>query len=397
MFKISKRAVDSLAPKAKRYKAAFGAGFTVRVEPSGVKVFTLEYRAGAGGRNAPKRTLTLGKHGPMTVDQAKRAAADALALIRLGEDPAADKQTQRRALTLANLVEAFIERHGATLKPKTRRAYADALATLTAVHGTLKAVQLSRADVAALHHRHVSTPYSANRLLATISSLYAWTEAAGLVPEGHPNPARKIKRYPESGRERFLASAEMARLGDALREAETSGALDPFAAAAIRLLALTGARLREILDARWEQADIERGILFLADSKTGKKPVYLSAAALAVLAGLPRLVGNPHLIPGAKEGASRNDIHPAWRRVTRAAGLEGLRIHDLRHSFASVGAGRSLGLPIIGKLLGHSQPATTARYAHLASDPMRQAADAIGAEIDAAMAGKSAPVTRLRK
>jgi integrase len=146
--------------------------------------------------------------------------------------------------------------------------------------------------------------------------------------------------------------------------------------------------------------------LFLSDSKTGKKPVYLSAAALTVLAGLPRLVGNPYVIPGAKEGASRVDLHKPWAAVTRAAGLDGLRIHDLRHSFASVGAGRSLGLPILGRLLGHSQPTTTQRYAHLADDPVRSAANTIAAEIDEAMSGKhgkrnklgeSATVTRLRK
>ena len=165
--------------------------------------------------------------------------------------------------------------------------------------------------------------------------------------------------------------------------------LDPFAVAAIRLLALTGARLREILDAQWPQVDLGRGVLSLPDSKTGKKLIYLSAAASAILAALPRVAFNPHVIPGAKEGAARVDIHRPWAAVTRAAGLEGLRIHDLRHSFASVGAGRSLGLPIIGKLLGHSQAATTHRYAHLHVDPLRQAADAIGAEIDAAMSRAS--------
>jgi hypothetical protein len=144
-----------------------------------------------------------------------------------------------------------------------------------------------------------------------------------------------------------------------------------FAAAAIRLLILTGARLREILDAKWKHADFERGILFLPDSKTGPKPVYLGAAALAILASLPRLEGNPHIVAGMKDGAQRADLKKPWAAVTKAAGLEGLRIHDLRHSFASVGAGASLGLPIIGKLLGHTQAATTHRYAHLDADMTR--------------------------
>jgi integrase len=160
---------------------------------------------------------------------------------------------------------------------------------------------------------------------------------------------------------------------------------DPYAVAAIRLLILTGARLREILHAQWRHVDFERGILFLSDSKTGPKPIFLNAAATAVLAGLPHLDGNPHIFPGQKDGAPRTSLSGLWIRLKRAAGLDGLRIHDLRHSFASIGAGASLGLPIIGKLLGHTQAATTQRYAHLSNDPVRAAAEAIGERIDAAM------------
>ena len=181
-----------------------------------------------------------------------------------------------------------------------------------------------------------------------------------------------------------MTSDELARLGDALEAAS----LDPFAVAAIRLLILTGARLREILHARWDYVDFERETIFLPDSKTGKKPIYLNAAALAVLADLPRLEGNPHVFPGKKDGMPREGLDRPWSVIRKAAGLDGLRIHDLRHSFASIGAGASLGLPIIGKLLGHTQPATTARYAHLANDPVRQAVETIGATISAAMSRK---------
>jgi integrase len=162
-------------------------------------------------------------------------------------------------------------------------------------------------------------------------------------------------------------------------------------------LILTGARLQEILQAKWSQID-ERGVLWLADSKTGRKPVYLSAAAQAVLAGLPRIsAGNLYVIAGARAGQPRADLNKPWARVKRIAGLDGARLHDLRHSFASVGASASLGLPIVGKLLGHSQAATTQRYAHVDADPLRRAADTIGATIAAAMEGRAgATVTPIK-
>jgi integrase len=218
-----------------------------------------------------------------------------------------------------------------------------------------------------------------------------------------------------------LTSDELARLGDVLHEGETIGlpytldgavskharkpenrrvVLDPFATAAIRLLILTGARLREILNAQWAQLDLERGILFLSDSKTGRKPIYLGPAALSVLTALPRLAGNPHIIAsGMRDGRPRVSLDAPWAAATRAAGLDGLRIHDLRHSFASIGVGASLGLPIVGKILGHTNQATTQRYAHLSGDgdPIRRAVETIGATIDAAMnrTGK-ANVVRLK-
>ncbi len=295
------------------------------------------------------------------------------------------------------------------------------LARLVSAHGNMKAEALTRANVAILHQSMANTPFAANRFLAAVSKCFSWGAQRGLLPDDHINPAVRIERYREHRRERFLTSNELARLGDALRDGETIGLpyevdesklnakhapkaenrrakLDPFATAAIRLLILTGARLREILHAKWEHVDFERGILFLPDSKTGRKPVYLSAPACQVLASLPRLDGNPYIIAGLKDGAPRADLKRPWAALTQAAGLDTLRIHDLRHSFASVGAGASFGLPIIGKLLGHLQAATTHRYAHLDADPMRRAAETIGATIAAAMGeARSANVVPMAK
>jgi integrase len=267
-----------------------------------------------------------------------------------------------------------------------------------------------RADLDRLHASMGAMPGAANRALSLVSAIWNWAAKRDLV-RFEENPAKGIERNPEKAKERFLSTVELGRLGDALRLAETTGLpyavdeagpkakhaakpekrlrrIDPFAVAAIRLLLLTGARLREILHARWNEVDFDRGIIFLPDSKTGRKPLLLSAAAQAIIADLPRIEGNPYIIAGAGNGP-RADLKRPWAAITHAANLPGVRLHDLRHSFASIGAGASLGLSVVGKLLGHTQPQTTARYAHLDADPLRRAADTIGAVIDAAMNRKA--------
>lgn len=395
--RLTKQAIDALEPRAKPF-IAFDPdvrGFGVRVMPSGLKSFILEYRPGAGGRNVTKRRMTLGRYGAMTPDQARRAALNALAHVRLGSDPQAEKSRQRASLTVGGLIDAFLDDHSGKLKPRTKAGYKELLGKVRAAHGSVKAEALSRSQVAILHRSMSATPYAANWMLAVVSSLYRWAGNHELLPDSHGNPAARLTRFKERSREQFLTPEELARLGDALAIAP----IDPFAIAAIRLLILTGARLREVLHARWEHVDFERGIIFLPDSKTGKKPIFLNAAALVVLADLPRLDGSPHVFPGKKDGTPRNGLDRPWSAIRKAAGLDGLRIHDLRHSFASIGAGGGLGLPIIGKLLGHSQAATTQRYAHLANDPVRQAVETIGATISAAMSRKrpGAEVVPLKK
>jgi integrase len=417
--KITKRLVDSL--KAEITGRALSAdrtvfdsidlGFVLRVRKSGGMSYAVEYKAGRG-RGAPTRRVTIGRVGKLTPEQAREAARKILGSVAHGEDPAAEKVRQRRSLPLSDVIGDFLTQHAeAKRKPSSAAWMRDALERIVKpVLGAMRPHAVMRPDIARLHSSMKDRPVQANRTLAILSSLFSWAGKNGYVAEGY-NPARGVEKFPERARERFLTSEELSRLGDVLREGETIGLpwqvdetkpnakhaaapskrrtkLDPFAVAAIRLLILTGARLREILHAKWEHVDFERGVIFLPDSKTGKKPIYLSAPALVVTAGLPRMQGNPFIIAGAKNGAPRADLKKPWAAVTKGAELPGLRIHDLRHSFASVGAGASLGLPVIGKLLGHLQPATTARYAHLDADPMRRAAETIGATISAAMDGK---------
>jgi len=176
--------------------------------------------------------------------------------------------------------------------------------------------------------------------------------------------------------------------------------IDLFAAAAIRLLLFTGARLNEILTLRWDEVDLEAGLLRLRDSKTGKKDVVLNAPAKAILAGLPRIEGNPYVIVGAKDGAHRVDLNKPWQVVRKLAGLDGVRIHDLRHTLASHGRAAGVSLSVVGGLLGHKNTATTAGYAHLWDDPLREASSKIGDRIARAMDGDTtggAEVVPLRK
>jgi integrase len=421
MAKISKRSVDAHRCKSGRDRSFLWddalAGFGVAAFPSGKKVYVAQYR-----KDGRSRRIAIGEHGRLTPDEARSEAKKVLGAVERGADPIAQRRAARGARTLRETADEFMRLHALPRrKSRTREEYQ----RLLDVHalpalGSRRLVDITRADVARLHAKLSDRPFAANRCVALLSTIWNWAARRGEVAF-NDNPAKGLERNPERGRERYLTTAELGRLGDVLREAETVGlpwavdeskpkakhapkpqkrrrVLDPYAVAAIRLLILTGARLREILSAKWEHVDFDRGIIHLPDSKTGKKPIYLSAAAQAVLDALTRLEGNPHIIPGERDGAPRVDLKKPWAAITKAAGLQGLRIHDLRHSFASFGAGASLGLPIIGKLLGHTQAATTHRYAHLDADPMHRAAETIGATISAAMERQpSADVVPLKR
>jgi integrase len=378
-------------------------GFGLKQMPSGALSWIIEYRPGAGGRGVSKRRIVIGSPKTLTPDQARKSAADMLARVRLGEDPAASRSADRKSLTVAELLAAYMSDRISKRKRGTAALYASYIRKhLGPALGKHRAVSVTRADVAKLHRSVGNTrPVTANRLLTVLNAAWAYGARAGLLPEPARSPARGVEQYREQKRERYLSEAELARLGEAIRLAETDGVewrstkgplqvgrtvLGPHVAAALRLLIFTGARLREILHLKWEQVDLERGLLFLSDSKTGAKTIVIGAPSMAVLVGLPRV--GAYVIAGERMDKPRADLKKPWALVSRQAGLVGVRLHDLRHSFASVGAGAGMGLPIIGKLLGHASPTTTARYAHLAADPLRVASDAIGKRIAAAMGEK---------
>jgi integrase len=414
--KLTKRSVDALrCPSGRdrtfRWDGSLS-GFGVAAFASGKKAYVVQYR-----QNGASRRMTLGQHGRITCDEARSIAKRVLGAVETGADPIGERKGARGERTFKELSDEFLRLHVATKrKRRTLEEYARILKLhLLPAFGSRRVSEIRKADVTRLHAKLADRKAVANRSLALVSSIWNWAASRDEV-SADKNPAKGLEHYPEKSSERFLSSNELARLGDALRLAETTGLpwnideskpgakhipkrqratkLDPHAVAAIRLLILTGSRLREILHAKWDYVNWERGLLLLPDSKTGKKTVYLSAPALAVLGSLVRVEGNPYIIAGmsSADRASGNDGYRAdlqkpWAAVQRAAGLEGVRLHDLRHSFAATGAGSSLGLPMIGKLLGHSQPSTTARYAHLDADPMHRAANVIGNQIASVMAG----------
>jgi integrase len=419
--RITKRFVDSLKIQLREYAVWDGTmpGFGVRVRPTGAMSYVVVYRAGSG-RGAPYRRFTIGAIGKITPEKARARAKGILGAVAHGKDPAADKTAERATPTVAELSDRFITEHiEPKRKPKTTAFYRDVLDRIVKPElGTTKADKVTRAAVAKLHGKLKSTPFQANRVLAVVASMYSFAARAGILPEG-TNPVRKIDKFAEHRRERFLTGEELERLGSAIRDAETKGIpwnvneakpkakhladpqnrfakLSPFAAAALRLLLFTGCRLREILHLKWENVDLERGLLFLADSKTGRKTIILNAPAVAVLVGLDRL--GSYVVPADDAEKARADLKRPWQAVSKRAGLDGVRLHDLRHTYASFGAGGGLGLPIIGKLLGHTQVATTARYAHLDNDPLRRATESIGSRIAAALDGKGgATVVAMKK
>ena len=376
MPKITKRIVDALKPH-ERERVVWDddlKGFGVRVHPSGRKVFIVKTRY--RGRVIK---MTVGPHGAVSTAYARVRAAEIVTDARAGKNPAGRRSD---APTMSALGKRFLEDYVPVhCKPSTAEEYRRSVKLFIDPRiGKLRVPDVQRSDIAALHHDMRETPYQANRTLGVLSKIFNLAELWELRPDGS-NPCRHVKRFKEEKRERFLSDEEYRRLGATLREIETEGLETASAIAAIRLLMLTGCRLSEIQKLRWEHVDLDAGELRLPDSKTGAKLVHLGDPAIAVLRGIERQDDNVWVIVGRKPGSHLTDLQHPWRRVRARAGLDDVRIHDLRHSFASGGLLVGEGLPMIGKLLGHTQVQTTARYAHLANDPVKSAANRIASRI----------------
>ena len=372
--KLTNRAVERIGPNGGDtvYWDGELTGFGVRVRASGRKNYIVQTRV-----RGKLRWFTIGPHGPLNADEARARAMEILALAFKGIDPREGTPQAEGSPSVAALGRRFLEEYVPIYcKPSTEAQYRRMVKRFVdPAIGDLTVEEIQRKDIAALHYGMRDTSYQANRTLGMLSKMFSLAEVWNWRPDGS-NPCRHVRNYKEHKRERFLSERETARLGAVLRDLEEEM---PSAVAAFRLLLLTGCRMSEIRDLRWEY--VRDDCIELPDSKTGGRIVPLGPEARAILASIPRERGNPWVFVGRFPGTHRTDLQRPWRLIRKRAGLEDVRIHDLRHSFASRALALGESLTMIGRLLGHTQVQTTARYAHLARDSLQTAAARITGSI----------------
>ena len=380
--KLTKTVVEKLSPAIAEYVAWDEElpGFGVRVKPSGVKSYVVQYR---NRKTGVSRRKTIGQHGPLlTFHKARERARIILADALSGNDPIADDRAVRAAPTMKELAADYLEYH-ALPKKRTRSVENDRSMIERIILrrlGSKKVNDIVVRDVHALHVAMKDTPYQANRVLALLSKMFSLAMKWGWCSD---NPVKGIERYHEESRERWLSDDELGRLLGAL-----SIHPNQRAANAVRFQLLTGARIGEVLSAQWSDVDLTRGVWIKPSHHTKQnrtEHIPLSAPALALLAEMRKAAdpGEQYLFPGNAPDKPLQGIKKFWRNVTAQAGLADYRLHDNRHTHASHLVSSGLSLEIVGRLLGHTNPLTTKRYAHLADDPLRAAAERFGSKMEA--------------
>lgn len=391
MIKLTKRAIDQLAATDKDYFIWDSelSGFGVRVMPSGRKSYLVQYRA--GGRS---RRRTIGQHGVLTADQARMEAKKLLGDVARGENPAEDRQRKLREPTIASLCDRFLDEYAAHhCKLSTQSGYRTYINTCIRPRlGSRKIGDLTRAEVVAFHHDLRDRPYTANRAVAMLSRMFNLAEDWGLRREGS-NPARRIKKYREEEKKRYLSDDEQARLGQVLEDVLETGQETEYAVAAISLLVLTGCRLGEILTLKWDYVTPRH--LELPDSKTGRRRIPLPREAYDIITSLPRKVGNPYVILGVTDHGHLVNLNSPWLRIRKLADLEDVRMHDLRHTYASVAVMSGIDPFLLKEIMGHKNLQATLRYSHFADEAVQQTAGSVAGKLAGAL-GRRSSMAKLR-
>ena len=381
--KLTMRTVDALSTgnRDALYWDRDLPGFGVRVYRTGRKVYIVQARGPAGSKRA-----VIGRHGEIRANAARREAVVMIDRIKRGEDPV--PRAPAPEPTVADLADRYVKAHlEVNCRPGTVETFGRVVRLYIVPElGHLRLSEVDRSDVSALHYGMRDKPYQANQTVSVLGKMLQLAEAWGMTAPRR-NPCRSVRHYKEHRRERFLTPEEYRRLGRVLDEAAGDGSVFPSAVPAIRLLLLTGCRKNEIVTLRWDDIDRTAGELRLPDAKTGARRVPLTPVVEWVLAGIPRIEGNPWVITGQNPGDHLKNLDAIWLRLRRRAGLDGVRIHDGRHSYASRALALGEGLPTIGELLGHRKVTTTARYAHLARDTEKAAAVKVGGSIGADIFG----------
>ena len=396
--KLTKRAIDAVPiPDAGEVFIWDGEtrGFGLRVSATGTRSYCVQYRNPSGR----SRRLTLGRHGVLTVDQARDLAKEALYAVAHGIDPAEEKAKRREAGDLAGLLDRYLNEYGPLhLKPSTRKNHAQLARYIRDLLGQRLVTAIDRQDVHRLYATlrkgtlRPDTPTKARGAIEVLARCLSLAEEWGLRVPG-TNPCRGFRMEPRRKRQRYLSGQEIARVGEGLQAALAAKKVPASAVLALRLMILTGMRVGEVLSLLWGYVDFERAELRLPDSKTREKVVPLAAPALALLAEAPRGGRNDFVCAGAYEGTGLDykTLRIHWHRICRAVGVEDARLHDLRHTVASYGVTIGLGLPIVGAILGHRSAKTTARYAHLAEAPVREGVERVGSTLASLLEGEAPP------
>ncbi|WP_319798813.1 tyrosine-type recombinase/integrase [Nitrobacter sp.] len=361
-------------------------GFGLRLTAKGKAIWLARARV-----DNNRFKISLGTYPEKTLSAARAEAHAALRDIREGKDPRAEKALRKAAavagrMTIAELADRWLAEYvRLKLKPRTISDYERIVEQRIKPRlGALPVATVSKSDVISFHAAMANTPRRANYVIATFRALMSFAEDVSLRPP-HTNPAKRIKMFRQGVRERFLSEEEIGLAADAITQAEVSGKIGPYAAAGLRLALFTGARSGEITAAKWQHVDWQRKQIRLPDSKTNEpRTIHLSPAALEVLKELPH--AGSFIIAGRYKDEPHQNLTRSWIVARDFGGLHDVRLHDLRHSYASLAAGRGVSLHMIGKLLGHKVPATTMRYAHLARDAVASINDELGAAMQAAIA-----------